>query len=201
MTAALVGGIVMLALLFCDLLTKAIAAAFLAGGAKVPVIPGFLQFAYYENDGFAFGLGSKTPWLMVIVTILTVVMIIGIAVLFFTVFKKNRAAQMTLAVIEAGALGNLIDRLCLGYVRDFADVSAFKPFAVFGSGFNFGICNLADFFITFGAVALLIILLFVGPDAVIPIGKKRKAEAAKGESAEETVRADAKEGGEGDDEV
>lgn len=175
MTFIFACAVVLFSLLFLDLFTKMLAAALLGSGKVIPVIPNFLSLAYCENEGFAFGLGSKTYWLMVLVTVLTVVMIAAIAVLFFTTFKKNKPAQMCLAVIEAGAVGNLIDRLCLRYVRDFVDVSAFRPFAWLGSDFNFGTCNIADFCITFGAVALLIVILFIGRDAVIPVGKWRRS--------------------------
>ena len=75
-----------------------------------------------------------------------------------------------------------MDRIAFGYVRDFVDVSPI--------GFN--ICNFADFYITFGAVALLIIILFVGKDAVIPLGKSRKeakAEEAEGKQEKEGTSA------------
>lgn len=174
MTVALIGGLVVFSLLFVDLFTKMWAYA--AQVMQPNYFLGFIRLFYLEggNKGFAFGMGSDTPWLMVLVTIFTVVMIVGIGVLFFTVFKKNTPARMTLAVIEAGALGNLVDRLCLGYVRDFVDV---RPI-------GFGICNFADFYITFGAVALLVIILFIGPDAIVPLGKWRKQERAREDEAQ-----------------
>ncbi len=185
MIIALIGGIVMGVLLAVDLITKLVAEAL---HVNVTVIPGFMNFRYQPNSGMAFGTFENTPWVMnYIVTPLTVVMIIAIAVLFFTVFKKNTPARMALAVIEAGACGNLVDRLCLGYVRDFVDVGAFRPFAWLGSNFNFGNCNIADFYITFGAIALLVIILFVGKEAVIPLGKYRRM--AKEEEAREAHEA------------
>ena len=164
MIVPFVGGLVMLALLALDLILKLLAGCFLKNHPSIPVIPGFIELSYTENTGIAFGMFGNTPTAMIVITILTVVMIGAIAALFFTVFKKNTAARICLAVIEAGAIGNLVDRLCLGYVRDFVDVSSI----------GFGICNFADFYITFGAVALLVIILFVGKDAVIPLGKYRR---------------------------
>ena len=178
MTVAIVGGLVMLVLLALDLVLKILAACFLRGHAAVPVIPHFIELTYTENTGIAWGMFGNTPAVMTVITVLTVVMIGGIAALFFTVFKRNTPARVCLAVIEAGALGNLVDRLCLGYVRDFVDVSSI----------GFGVCNFADFYITFGAVALLIIILFVGKEAVIPLGKYRrqaKEEEAKAPPAGE----------------
>lgn len=182
MIFSLICGLVMLLFLFVDLMTKAAAEA---AEVSREFIPGFMRFTFTKNFSIAFS-PTLSPLLMGLITALTVVMIIAIAVIFFTYFKKNRPVQVCLAVIEAGALGNLVDRLCLGYVRDFLDVTAFKPFSFLGSGFNFGICNLADFYITFGAVALFIIILFIGKDAVIPLGKWRKQQKESDAKKEET---------------
>ncbi len=164
MITMIVGGIVMLLLLAFDLFTKAWAYAVRV--QQQNFFLGFIRFNYLPggNTGIAWGLFGNSRTAMILVTLLTVVMVIGIGVLYFTVFKKNTAGRICLAVIEAGAIGNLVDRVFLGYVRDFVDVSPI--------GFN--ICNFADFFVTFGAVALVIVILFVGKDAVIPLGKNRE---------------------------
>jgi len=167
---AVLCGLISLLLLFSDQITKAWAEGSLAGKVQ-PFLGKAVKFAFYKNTGMAFGLLDDNPAAMAIVTALTVVMIVGIAVLFFTVFKKNTAIRVVLAIIEAGAIGNLIDRVLLRYVRDFIDVSFF----------GFGICNLADFYITFGAVALILILIFTGEDALIPIGKLFRKKRKKDE--------------------
>ncbi len=137
---------------------------------------GFIRFYYLKggNTGISFGWFGGNTVAMIAITVLTVVMIGVIAALFFTIFKKNKPAQVALAVIEAGAVGNLIDRIVLGTVRDFVDVSPI----------GFGICNIADFCVTFGAVALIFIILFIGQHALFPL-KKEWREKAKAEAAEE----------------
>lgn len=167
---ALVCTVLMLILLYIDQITKAWAAA---TDVSQTVIPKFIYFRYTKNSGMAFGIGGGSETFMTIVTVLTIVMIIGIGVLFFTLFKKNAPAQVALALVEAGAIGNLIDRLVLDYVRDFVDVSSI----------GFGVCNIADFCITGGAVLLVIVILFVGKDAVIPLGKYRKQAKEEKEKA------------------
>ena len=167
--------VLMLALLFVDLFTKTLAAAFECN--QPDYFLGLIRLTYTENRGIAFGIAADNRPAMIGITVLTFALIIGIAVLFFTIFKKNRPVQTCLAVIEAGAVGNLVDRLCLGYVRDFVDVSPT----------GFGICNIADFFITFGAVALCFIILFIGPSAVFPL-KKAWREEAKRRDEEEKMR-------------
>lgn len=168
-------------LLAVDLVTKQIAAAYLGSGEVVEFIPGFLSFRFVHNEGIAFGIGESNRAFMIVVTVLTVVLAVGIGVVSFTVFRKNRPVQVTLAFIEAGALGNLVDRLVLGYVRDFLDMSAFQPFGWAGWAFNFGVCNVADYFITIGAAALLFCLLFIGPSAAFPLKKSWREEAQREE--------------------
>lgn len=156
-----VSALIMLAMLFIDLITKAWAAA---ADVYMTVIPGFMNFRYVKNEGISFGMFQDNSTAMLIITIFTVVMMGVLAVLFFTVFRENRHARIAIAFIEAGAIGNFIDRIYFGYVRDFVDISSI----------GFGVCNIADFCITFGAVALVIIVLFVGKDAVFPLGKYRR---------------------------
>lgn len=173
MIAAIVGGLVMLLLLLFDLLSKAWAYAVQV--QQTNFFLGFIRLNYLPggNTGIAWGLFGNSRTAMIFVTLFTAAMVIGIGVLYFTVFKKNTAGRMCLAVIEAGAVGNLVDRICLGYVRDFVDVSPI--------GFN--ICNFADFFVTFGAVALIIVILFVGKDAVIPLGRRKPPQDGEGKGA------------------
>lgn len=162
---ATIAGIVFLLLLFVDQITKAWAEAEQVRDADYFL--GIIKLTYTTNPGMAFSWFSQNYAAMVVITILTIFMIIGIAVLFFTLFKKSPPAQMCLAIIEAGAIGNLIDRLYFGHVRDFLDVSPL----------HFGICNPADFYITLGAVALVFIILFIGPSALFPLTKKWREEA------------------------
>ena len=164
---AVISGIVFLLLLFVDQFTKAWAEAGFV--RQSDYFLGMIKINYTQNEGMAFSIFSENETAMVIITILTVFMIIGIAALFFTLFKKNPSAQMCLAIIEAGAIGNLIDRLCLNYVRDFLDISPL----------HFGICNPADFYITLGAVALVFVIFFIGPSSMFPLTKKWREEAKR----------------------
>ena len=142
-------------------------------------IPGLISFRYVKNTGMAFSWLEDNEAAMTVVTIFTVVLIVALVALFFTVFKRNTPARITLAVIEAGAIGNLIDRLALGYVRDMVDVSPL----------GFGVCNFADFFITFGGVALLVIIAFIGKDSLFPLTQKWREEAKAEEEKKEALKA------------
>lgn len=177
---SLICGIILLVLLAVDLVTKTVA-------EKLDVhqgsyFLGIIRLFYTTNSGMAFSWFGDNELAMTIITALTVVMIVGIAVLFFTVFKNNLPIKYTLAVIEAGAIGNLVDRLSLGYVRDFVDV---QPI-------GFGVCNFADFFITFGAVVLIFIILFIGKDAIFPLKKEWREQARIEEERKEERKHDKK---------
>ena len=173
---AVIAGIVLLVLLFVDQITKAAAEASQVNQNKFFL--GIIKLTYAENPGMAFSFFSQNYTAMIIITVLTVFMIIGIAVLFFTLFKKNPPAQICLAIIEAGAIGNLIDRLYFGHVRDFLDVSPL----------HFGVCNPADFYITLGAVALVFIILFIGPSSMFPLKKSWREEAKRIEAEKEAKK-------------
>lgn len=168
----LVSGLILLILLLIDLVSKMVVVD-VFNVEQGRYFLGIVRLYATMNPGIAFGIASDNRALMVVITVLTVVMIGAIAALFFTVFKKNKPVQAMLAVIEAGAVGNLLDRLCLGQVRDFIDV---RPL-------GFGICNIADFYITFGAVVLLLFILFIGKHAVFPLKKAWREEAKAEEEA------------------
>ena len=111
-------------------------------------IPGFASFHYLQNTGAAFSLFSNVTWLL---TVLSVVLIIA---MFYVLFKtkkyKSRLLRLALLFIIGGAIGNMIDRMFLGYVRDMIEFT-FVRFAVF---------NVADSFVCIGAVLLGVFLLF-----------------------------------------
>lgn len=181
---ALIGALIACVLLFIDLISKVWAESAAGGHTDVALTGYFLNLVrlyFTHNPGIAYGLFGGNDTAMVVVTALTVVMILAIGAVYFTVFRQNTPVRIVLAVIEAGAVGNLLDRLILGYVRDFIDLSKI----------GFGIANLADFYIVLGAVALVFILLFIGEDALLPL-KKEWREKAKEKDA---LKAKAKEDG------
>ena len=193
MMYVLICALVFAVFLFVDLLTKAFAAAPISengvrGVHQSDYFLGIVKLDYDENSGMALGTFANNATAMIIITALTVVMIVGICILFFTVFRKNKPAQMALAIVEAGAIGNLIDRIYFyahsgrGYVRDFINVNKV--------GFIPGyICNVADIFIMVGAFVLVFVILFIGKQAVFPLTKKWRAEA----KADDEAKAAAKE--------
>ncbi len=146
-----------------DQLTKAAAVAHIPLGDSVEFIPGVLNWTYIRNRGMAMGMLADYRWVFMI---LSVVMIAGI--ILFVIFAKNasRVTVCILAAILGGGIGNMIDRFAYGYVVDFIDVRLF-PFWKW-------IFNVADMFVTVGAIALAVVCL-------VHEIKKRKTEKANKE--------------------
>lgn len=143
------------------------------------IIPNVIEFFYTQNTGAAWGFLDDNPAAMTAITVLTPILAVALVILCFTVFKRNTPAKITIAVILAGTIGNFIDRVWLGYVRDMVDVRSL----------GFGVCNFADFFITFGGVALLVIIAFIGKDSLFPLTKKWREEAKAEEEKKEALKA------------
>ncbi len=118
-------------------------------GQGIVVIPGTLNFRLVHNTGAAFsflaGAGGWQRWLLIAIAILVVVVLVAI------LRRLKPGAHWTaiaLALILGGALGNLIDRIRLGYVVDFIGVhwgNLYWPYF-----------NLADSAISIGAVMLIV---------------------------------------------
>ena len=115
-------------------------------GQSVPVIPDVFHFTYWTNKGAAFSMLQDKRWFFVVFTIL----VIG-AILFYVVKKKitDKAFLLSVTLVIAGAVGNLIDRVRIGEVIDFFDFCLI----------NFPIFNVADVCVSIGAVILLISIM------------------------------------------
>ncbi|ABY93104.1 signal peptidase II [Thermoanaerobacter brockii subsp. lactiethylicus] len=130
---------------FLDQLTKYLAVKYLMLIGSYPVIKNFFHLTYVENKGAAFGMLQNKTLFFIVITV-----IVG-AVLIYSMIKLpgNSVYNYTLAMILGGAIGNLIDRVRLGYVVDFIDFKFFP--AVF---------NVADSFIVIGAIILGYLMIF-----------------------------------------
>ncbi len=129
-----------------DQVIKYLVVEFLEPVQRVTAIPHILDLVYVENTGVAFGMFSNLRWLFVIVTSIVIVAFIY---MMFKLGKSSKLFSVASALIIGGGIGNLIDRICLGYVIDYLQLSFFSP-----------VCNFADYCITVGTVLLIIYLLF-----------------------------------------
>jgi signal peptidase II len=111
-------------------------------------ITDFFNFRWVENNGVSLGLLSASSfwgrWLLVLLT-----GAIAVFVSFWLWRERKRIDSVALAMVLGGAVGNILDRIRLGYVVDFADLhfGEFRPFLVF---------NVADAAITIGVLLLLV---------------------------------------------
>lgn len=98
-----------------DLWTKVVAVKKLdEPGKAIEFIPGLLQFTYTENHGAVFGIGQGQRVLFIIVSVAA----IGFLTYLFATSQRQRWYQFLLGLLLAGVLGNMWDRITLGYVRD-----------------------------------------------------------------------------------
>lgn len=176
----MVYALVCLALIFADQLSKALAFALYDGGMEVTYWLGrIFGINNVYNDGISFSwkipgdeTGEATQLVVIIITC------IAAAVILFFLWKlprDRRFLRWSLVVILAGAVGNLIDRIAIGSVRDFI----FMDF-----GFTRFSNNVADLEITVGAILFIVALLFVDQDAVFRKNKKEEEEEVE-EAVEE----------------
>ena len=146
-------------------------------GGNMTVIEGFFDLTYSENTGMGFGMGSDSTLGITIMTFIIVVVVIC----YLLVFRKDKPyIRIPLIMVAAGGIGNLVDRLAFGYVRDFFEFT-FMNFAIF---------NVADSFITIGAIALIIGLIVTMATTTVDEKKKAQAGAGATESAGEAPRDD-----------
>lgn len=138
-------GIILITLI--DQLVKSVVAERLVQIGTVPLIENVFHLTYCENTGAGFGVFADRTWLLSIVTFLIV-----LAAIVYVVVKKPKSSLLNIALtfMVGGAIGNLIDRLRLGYVIDFLDFCYI----------NFPVFNIADCFVTIGAVVFAVYVLF-----------------------------------------
>ena len=140
-------------LIVLDQISKVLISSNLALGESLNLLP-FLNFTLIHNTGIAFSLfdegGNISRWLLVIVVSAILVY------LLFLMYKKtpkNLLELMSLILIISGGLGNLVDRVFLGYVVDFVHV--------FYQDYSFYVFNMADSYITVGIILYFSYFFFI----------------------------------------
>lgn len=89
---------------------------------SVPVIDGFFNIFYIRNKGAAFSFLSQASWRLPFFIAISTIAALVIIIAFSKLRDDQKMAQVSLAMIFSGAVGNLIDRIRLGEVIDFLDV-------------------------------------------------------------------------------
>ena len=131
-----------------DQITKALTVANIELYESIPFLPGVLDLTYVQNTGAAFSSFKGMQWLFALIFGIFTVLIL------WEYFRQpmgfSKFDRFCIAAIYGGGLGNMIDRVRMGYVVDMIETT-FMEFPVF---------NVADIFITCGCAALLVSLIF-----------------------------------------
>lgn len=140
--------ILAIVLLVLDLVTKSLT----DGIIYQEGIPGIFSIESYHNPGASFSIFANTPWMQVVFIILGIG--VSIALVLYSIFAKkanlNTWFFIGASLMLAGIVGNVIDRIALGYVRDFISLQFIK----------FPVFNIADACLTCGVICLAVWLLF-----------------------------------------
>lgn len=138
-----------------DLVSKAAAFDILEDvpGGSVAVAEGIFSLTMTRNYGASFGVFSGKT------TLLSAITGIGIALVLVVLIVRPKAPKIlrySLIMIFAGGLGNLVDRIAFGYVRDFIDYTFLETFF----GIDFAIGNIADIFVMIAMGMLIVYMIF-----------------------------------------
>jgi len=106
---------------------------------SIPLINGVLHLTYIQNTGAGFGIFKGGNTILIFVSLI----IIGVLLYYFDRIILDKAIHIPIALVLGGAIGNLVDRVILGYVVDFVDFRIWPAF------------NVADSAITLGALWLM----------------------------------------------
>ncbi|MDO5389606.1 MAG: signal peptidase II [Eubacteriales bacterium] len=144
-----IGMLMIAVLVLLDQFTKHLAVLYLKNQPNIIWIKGVMELEYLENRGAAFGILQNQQWLFILLFFVFVT-----AVIFFycrmPMDRKYLPVQIISLFLIAGGLGNLIDRIRLGYVIDF----------FYFSLIHFPIFNVADIYVTVSMVILFVLLIF-----------------------------------------
>lgn len=127
-------------IIFLDQIVKNIVEENLISSETIPLIKNFLHITYVKNTGILFGLLKGYNFAFIVISLITILFIF----LFFLFVESKFYTQISLLLISAGAISNLIDRIIRGYIVDFIDLRVWPVF------------NIADICITIGTVIIVL---------------------------------------------
>ena len=133
-----------------DQIVKYWAATDLQTIGSIPLWKGVFHLTYCENTGAAFSMFTGQRWMLLAVT---VVLLVGLLWALYKGWMQNTFGRLSLQLIIGGAIGNMIDRILMGYVVDMFDFCLI----------DFPIFNVADIFLCVGVGMMVIYILFMEP--------------------------------------
>jgi signal peptidase II len=146
-----------------DQLTKAWIVSSIASGDSIDVVGDYLRLIYGQNNGALFGLFRESALLFGLASLV----VIGLIVAYHARSGRSPYMSVALGLLLGGAIGNLIDRLRLGYVVDFVDAGI--------GNLRFYTFNVADSAISFAILFLIVAairpsLVEQRPQPIVPDG-------------------------------
>ncbi len=140
---------VIIVLILVDQISKFLVLKYLKPIRTYPLIQNFFHLTYAENRGAAFSILQGKQCFLIVTTILFTMFLIYFLIKLPT-GNDTLLIRISLTLIIGGAIGNLVDRIRLGFVVDFFDFRYI----------NFAIFNTADSFVVVGTILLAFIILF-----------------------------------------
>lgn len=163
-----IGPILIIALLTAfDQLTKAIITGQFAVSESVDVIKNVFTITYIQNRGIAWGMLEGKKFLFIIITVL----ILGLCFYIYQNIASNpkyKLFRICMLILISGAIGNMIDRIKLGYVIDFFSFDLI----------NFPVFNVADIYVVCSMFVIFFIILFKFNDEDLSIILKKQSNKA-----------------------
>ena len=135
--------IISLIILILDQISKIIVNMYIKLNSSILIIRNFFYLRNVYNEGAAFSILEGNRLLFIIIGLISIYLIYS----FIKDFNNNKRNIIVFGLLLGGILGNLLDRIFLGYVRDFLDFYIFN--------YNFPVFNIADSAIFIGVVLLL----------------------------------------------
>ena len=139
----------MILLLMLDQLTKLWASQTLQANGPIELFPGVFEFHYLQNQGAAFGMMENKLWIFVFFALLITVFV-WVFYIRLPMQKRFLPLRIICIALSAGALGNMVDRICHHYVIDF----------LYFSFIDFPIFNVADIYVCVSTGMFLLLILF-----------------------------------------
>lgn len=126
--------------IIADRLTKVLFSSALQPGESLPVIKKIFHFTLVHNTGIAFGLFRDNGFVFLIIPLIAVVLLGYNLYYYHKVGELDHFYVFGFSLILGGAIGNLADRITLGYVIDFIDLRVWPVFNVADSAITLGAC-------------------------------------------------------------
>lgn len=145
-------------IIIADQVSKYAVRYYMMPGDRIPVLGEWFCLRYVQNTGTAFSMFEGNKFVTIALT--SVLIIICFFLIISEARKGSKVIALLVTMIFAGGVGNLIDRLVLGFVTDML------------SFWNFAVFNVADIFVTCGCFITVAYILFTYKDEDDQDGKQ-----------------------------